>query len=78
MGYRKSCTGKYRCNVHEVHFTTKDMTYAYVVLTYEKGSTVYCEIPNILLPQEKSLICYEVTTTDKRRNDSCRNNACSA
>lgn len=51
-------------NVHEVHFTTKDMTYAYVVSTYEKDGTVYCEIPNILLQQEKSLICYEVTNTD--------------
>ena len=50
-------------NIHEVHFTTKDMTYAYVVSTYEKGGTVYCEIPNILLQQEKSLICYEVTNT---------------
>lgn len=51
-------------NIHEVHFTTKDMTYAYVVSTYEKDGTVYCEIPNILLQQEKSLICYEVTNTD--------------
>lgn len=51
-------------DIHEVHFTTKDMTYAYVVSTYEKDGAVYCEIPNILLQQEKSLICYEVTTTD--------------
>ena len=51
-------------DIHEVHFTTKDMTYAYVVSTYEKDGTVYCEIPNILLQQEKSLICYEVTNTD--------------
>lgn len=51
-------------NIHEVHFTTKDMTYAYVVSTYEKDGAVYCEIPNILLQQEKSLICYEVTKTD--------------
>lgn len=51
-------------DIHEVHFTTKDMTYAYVVSTYEKDGAVYCEIPNILLQQEKSLICYEVTNTD--------------
>lgn len=51
-------------NIHEVHFTTKDMTYAYVVSTYEKDGAVYCEIPNILLQQEKSLICYEITKTD--------------
>lgn len=51
-------------DIHEVHFTTKDMSYAYVVSTYEKDGAVYCEIPNILLQQEKSLICYEVTTTD--------------
>ena len=51
-------------DIHEAHFTTKDMSYAYVVSTYEKDGTVYCEIPNILLQQEKSLICYEVTKTD--------------
>lgn len=51
-------------NIHEVHFTTKDMTYAYVVSTYEKDGAVYCEIPNIILQQEKSLICYEITNTD--------------
>ena len=51
-------------DIHEVHFTTKDMSYAYVVSTYEKDGAVYCEIPNILLQQEKSLICYEVTNTD--------------
>lgn len=51
-------------NIHEVHFTTKDMAYAYVVSTYEKDGAVYCGIPNILLQQEKSLICYEITNTD--------------
>lgn len=51
-------------DIHEVHFTTKDMTYAYVVSTYEKDGAVYCEIPNIILQQKKSLICYEVTNTD--------------
>lgn len=51
-------------NIHEVHFTTKNMSYSYVVSTYEKDGGVYCEIPNILLQQEKGLICYEVTTTD--------------
>ena len=50
--------------IHEVHFTTKDMSYAYVVSTYEKDGAVYCEIPNIILQQEKSLICYEITNTD--------------
>ena len=51
-------------DIHEVHFTTKDIPYAYVVSTYEKGGAVYCEIPNILLQQEKNLMCYEVTKTD--------------
>lgn len=51
-------------DIHEVHFTTKDMTYAYVVSTYEKDETTYCEIPNVILQQEKSLICYEVTKVD--------------
>ena len=50
--------------IHEVHFSTKDMDYAYVVSTYEQDGAVYCEIPNILLQQKKSLICYEVTNTD--------------
>lgn len=50
--------------VHEVHFTTKKMDYAYVVKTYvEKGGT-YCAIPNILLQQYQDVICYEVREND--------------
>lgn len=51
--------------VHEVHFTTKKMDYAYVVKTYVENGGTYCAIPNILLQQYQDVICYEV-----RENDS--------
>lgn len=50
--------------IHEVHFTTKDMQYAYVVSTYEKDGSILCAVPNVILQQEKSVICYEVTKTE--------------
>lgn len=46
--------------VHEVHFTTKKMDFAYVVKTYVKDEAVCCAIPNIILQQRYDIICYEV------------------
>lgn len=46
--------------IHEVHFTTKKMEYAYVVKTYDENGATYCAIPNILLQQYQDIICYEV------------------
>lgn len=46
--------------IHEVHFTNKKMDFAYVVNTYVEDDATYCKIPNILLQQQYSLICYEV------------------
>ena len=46
--------------VHEVHFTTKRMDYAYVLKTYTESGTTYCAIPNIILQQNSRLLCYEV------------------
>lgn len=51
-------------NVHEVHFTTKKMDYAYVVKTYIENGGTYCAIPNILLQQYQDIICYEVREND--------------
>lgn len=51
-------------DVHEVHFTTKKMDYAYVVKTYVENGGTYCNIPNILLQQYQDLICYEVREND--------------
>lgn len=51
-------------DVHEVHFTTKKMDYAYVVKTYIENGGTYCAIPNILLQQYQDLICYEVREND--------------
>lgn len=50
--------------IHEVHFTTKNMDYAYVVGTYEQDGAVKCHIPNIILQQTRSIIVYEVTKTE--------------
>lgn len=50
--------------IHEVHFTTKKMEYAYVVKTYDKDETTHCAIPNILLQQYHDIICYEVREND--------------
>lgn len=50
--------------VHEVHFTTKKMDYAYVVKTYVENGGTYCAIPNILLQQYQDIICYEVREND--------------
>lgn len=47
-------------SIHEVHFTTKKMDFAYVVKTYVENDAIYCAIPNILLQQQYSIICYEV------------------
>lgn len=46
--------------IHEVHFTTKKMEFAYVVNTYDERGATYCKIPNILLQQYQDIICYEV------------------
>ena len=50
--------------VHEVHFTTRKMDYAYVVKTYVENGGTYCAIPNILLQQYQDIICYEVREND--------------
>ena len=46
--------------VHEVHFSTKRMDYAYVLKTYVEDGVTYCAIPNIILQQSNRLLCYEV------------------
>lgn len=46
--------------VHEVHFTTRRMDYAYVLKTYTEDGMTYCAIPNIILQQYNRLLCYEV------------------
>lgn len=46
--------------VHEVHFSTKRMDYAYVLKTYIADGVTYCAIPNIILQQSNRLLCYEV------------------
>ena len=46
--------------VHEVHFTTKRMDYAYVLKTYTEDGVTYCAVPNIILQQSNRLLCYEV------------------
>lgn len=50
--------------IHEVHFTTKKMDFAYVVKTYDNDGITYCSIPNILLQQYQDIICYEVREND--------------
>lgn len=51
-------------SIHEVHFTTKKMEFAYVVKTYDKDQATYASIPNILLQQYQDIICYEVREND--------------
>lgn len=46
--------------VHEVHFSTKRMDYAYVLKTYIVDGVTYCAIPNIILQQSNRILCYEV------------------
>lgn len=46
--------------IHEVHFTTNAMTFAYVVKTRVENAATYCSIPNILLQQSNDIYCYEV------------------
>lgn len=46
--------------VHEVHYSTKRMDYAYVLKTYTENGETYCAIPNIILQQSNRLLCYEV------------------
>lgn len=46
--------------VHEVHFTTRKIDFAYVVKTYTENGSVYAKIPNILLQQYQDIYCYEV------------------
>ena len=46
--------------VHEVHFSTKRMNYAYVLKTYTENGATYCAIPNIILQQSNRILCYEV------------------
>lgn len=46
--------------IHEVHFTTNAMNFAYVVKTQVKDTTTYCPIPDILLQQYSDIYCYEV------------------
>lgn len=47
-------------NIHEVHFATRKMDFAYVVKTYSENGSTYCKIPNILLQQYYDIYCYEV------------------
>ena len=46
--------------IHEVHFATKKMDFAYVAKTYSENGNTYCKIPNILLQQYYDIYCYEV------------------
>ena len=46
--------------IHEVHFSTRKMDFAYVAKTYEENGITYCKIPNILLQQAYDIYCYEV------------------
>lgn len=52
-------------DIHEVHFTTKKLDFAYVVNTYSEGGNIYCAIPNILLQQYQDIVCYEVRENDE-------------
>lgn len=47
-------------DIHEVHFATRKMDFAYVVKTYSENGNTYCKIPNILLQQYYDIYCYEV------------------
>ena len=50
--------------IHEVHFATRKMDFAYVVKTYTENGKTYCKIPNILLQQYYDIYCYEVREND--------------
>lgn len=50
--------------IHEVHFATRKMDFAYVAKTYEENGNTYCKIPNILLQQYYDIYCYEVREND--------------
>lgn len=52
-------------DIHEVHFATKKMDFAYVAKTYEENGNTYCKIPNILLQQHYDIYCYEVRENDE-------------
>lgn len=45
---------------HEVHFSTDNLDFAYVVKTYSEGNYTYCRIPDIILQTDARLYCYEV------------------
>lgn len=47
-------------DIHEVHFTTRKLDFAYVARTYSENGNIYCAIPNILLQQYYDIYCYEV------------------
>lgn len=46
--------------IHEVHFTTRQMDFAYVVETYNEGENTYCAIPNVILQSSQKIYCYAV------------------
>ena len=46
--------------IHEVHFSTRKLDFAYVANTYTENGNTYCAIPNILLQQYYDIYCYEV------------------
>lgn len=46
--------------IHEVHFTTRQMDFAYVVETYNEGESTYCTIPNVILQSSQKIYCYAV------------------
>lgn len=50
--------------IHEVHFATRKMDFAYVVKTYTENGRTYCKVPNILLQQCYDIYCYEVREND--------------
>lgn len=45
---------------HEVHFSTDNLDFAYVVKTYSEGNYTYCRIPDVILQTDDRLYCYEV------------------
>ena len=53
--------GKY---IHEVHFTTKEMTTALPVETKTENGILVADIPNKILQQEKKIYCYEIIKND--------------
>lgn len=47
-------------SIHEVHFTTPQMKFAYVVNTYDEGENTYCAIPNVIIQSSQDIYCYAV------------------